>query len=895
MSEVPISESTLQNQQGGLLNALGSIGRLATDSEEETLQKRFLVYMAVLMSFGGVVWAIACISLNDPVAATFPAAYVILTVLNLAYFRLRKDFRTVRFFQVLFSLLLPFVFQYSLGGFTASGVMMLWAMLALVGAFSFSSTRQALRWLIAYIAFTIVSGIVDPFVKPYALHLSATELTWVFVFNIAVISTVIISLLLFFVSNREKTQQKLVELQEELKIQNNSLEQTVQRRTEEIETSYKQQMVINDMLRVSMESLELGEQLQKTLDILFSVPWMHEQSRGGICLFEDSQLTLVASRSLSQPDLNLACANKGERLRQVIFANPSIHHDEEEGQYLVPIVLDGHVLGVVLLYVGVNHRLDEKELVFLDTSAHTIAGIIRRYNVQQEIIAAKDLAEEANKAKSMFLANMSHELRTPLNAIIGYSEMLQEEAEDLGEESFVEDLKKINSAGKHLLSLINDILDLSKIEAGKMDIYEETFDVAGTIQDVANTIFPLVEKSGNTLVVNCPSDIGTMHTDLTKLRQSLFNLLSNANKFTHEGTIELTVSGTTEDTNAFVQFEVKDSGIGMTEEQLARLFQAFSQADASTTRKYGGTGLGLAITRHFCRMMGGDITVTSEYGKGTTFTFYLPRTRQAQEGDSPALEAMHQEPLELTDNTPVVLTIDDDPNFLELLKRYLHKEGYQVVTASDGKEGLRLAKQLKPQVITLDVVMPQVDGWAVLNALMADPDTTGIPVIIISMTDDRSLGYTLGASEFLAKPIDRGQLQTIIEKYVTVQSSQPILVVEDDPTTREMVKKLLEKDSWNVALAENGSVGLQQLKAVSPQLILLDLMMPEMDGFQFLEEIRKVEEWKSIPVVVLTARDLSEEDRVRLNGSVERIFQKGAYRQDEILLEVHKLVQQTVQ
>lgn len=889
-------QSSLEAQPGGILSFLGSIGRLPTDSEEETLQKRFLVYMAVLMSFGGVIWSVSCLALHAMMPAIFPGAYVVLTILNLLYFGKTKDFRTVRFFQVLFSLMLPFVFQYSLGGFHSSGVMMLWAMLALVGAFSFSSTRQALRWLIAYIIFTIVSGILDPYIRSNPLGLSQTLLTWVFVFNIAVISTVIIGLLLFFVSSREKTQSKLVELQEQLKKQNNSLEQTVQRRTEEIETSYKQQMIINNMLRVSMDSVELGEQLQQTLDGLFSVPWVQSGSRGGICLFEEANgLTLVANRNLLQSDVNAACESKGQRIQTALRDSHTIYHDDEDGQYIIPIVLDNQVLGVILLYLENQNQLGDKELVFLETSAHTIAGIIRRYNVQQEIISAKDAAEEANKAKSMFLANMSHELRTPLNAIIGYSEMLQEEAEDLGEDSFVDDLKKINSAGKHLLSLINDILDLSKIEAGKMDIYEETFDIASTIQDVANTIYPLVDKSGNTLVVNCPSDIGTMHTDLTKLRQSLFNLLSNANKFTHEGKVELNVSTSVEGDKPFIHFEVKDTGIGMTEEQLSRLFQAFTQADASTTRKYGGTGLGLAITRHFCRMMGGDITVTSEYGKGTTFAFYLPRTRSVQEAQVEKLSTSSHDYAELDTNAPLVLAIDDDPNFLELLKRYLYKEGYQVVTATDGKEGVRLAKELKPNIITLDVVMPQVDGWAVLTELMSDPETTGIPVVVISMTDDRSLGYTLGASDFLAKPIDRSQLQSVIDKYVTVHSEQPVLVIEDDQTTREMVKKLLEKDHWNVVLAENGSVGLEQMNKLTPQLILLDLMMPEMDGFQFLEAIRGVEKWRHIPVVVLTARDLNEDDRTRLKGSVESIFQKGAYTQEEILQEVHKLVQQTVQ
>lgn len=501
-------------------------------------------------------------------------------------------------------------------------------------------------------------------------------------------------------------------------------------------------------------------------------------------------------------------------------------------------------------------------------------------------------AEKANQAKSQFLANMSHELRTPMNAIIGYSEMLIEEAEEMGQEDFIPDLSKIHGAGRHLLNLINDILDLSKVEAGRMELYLETFEIDSLIQETLSTIHPLIEQNANTLEYLIPEDLPAMYADLTKVRQSLFNLLSNASKFTNNGTISLKVSCDSDQEQDWIIFQVTDSGIGMTQEQIGKLFQAFTQADASTTRKYGGTGLGLAITKKFCQMMGGDINVTSEVGKGSTFTIRLP-TKVAKPDLEELEEIEELEPeivLSDEENINTVLVIDDDPTIHDLVKRFLGKQGFQIITANSGEEGLRLAKMIRPQAITLDVMMPGMNGWSVLTALKANPQTVDIPVVIMTMVDDQNLGYALGAAEYLLKPVQAKQLGAILDKYKPDLTSNSILVVEDDSDTRAMLCRQLKKQNWEVIEAENGSQALVKLAEFTPAIIISDLMMPEMDGFELVYQLRQHEPWRAIPIVILTAKEITSQDHQKLNGSVIRIFEKGLYHCSDLLAEVNNLL-----
>jgi signal transduction histidine kinase/DNA-binding response OmpR family regulator len=551
----------------------------------------------------------------------------------------------------------------------------------------------------------------------------------------------------------------------------------------------------------------------------------------------------------------------------------------------VPLLREERVIGALVVRRREVGEFPQSVVTLLQTFAAQSVLAIQNARLFHEIREKGEQLAVASEHKSQFLANMSHELRTPLNAIIGVTEMLLEDAHDLKRDDEVEPLSRVLRAGRNLLALINDILDLSKIEAGKMELHLESFAIAPLIEDVASTIRSSSVKNGNELKVIGTADIGAMKADQNRVRQALLNLASNANKFTERGTITIDVSRAEEDGREWITLAVLDTGIGLTPEQMGRLFQEFVQADASTTRKYGGTGLGLSISRRFCQMMGGDITVKSEAGSGSTFTIRLPAEVISDQPIPLAHPVSNAGRSAASSVNAVVLVIDDDPTVRDLTERHLSREGFAVVTAAGGIEGLRLARELHPAAITLDLMMPDIDGWTVLAALKGDSALVDIPVILMTILDEKNRGYALGARDYLVKPIDREQLSATLRS-ITGATGRRVMLIDDDEMLRRGIANSLEKKGWEVSEAGDGRAGLARMNEMRPDVIVLDLMMPEMDGFMFLDEKRRHPGWREIPVVIITAKDLTDEDRRRLNGGVERILQKDAPTRDEMLQEV---------
>jgi PAS domain S-box-containing protein len=500
----------------------------------------------------------------------------------------------------------------------------------------------------------------------------------------------------------------------------------------------------------------------------------------------------------------------------------------------LPVIVGGEKVGFIAIYHDISERV----------------------RVEEELRRSKEAAEAASQAKSTFLANMSHELRTPLNAIIGFTRLVKRRSGDALPQKQAENLDKVLESADHLLELINAVLDLSKIEAGRVDIQPTSFSIGALVEVCLGTVQPLVKPHRISLMMEIEPGLSQMHTDQDKVRQILINLLGNAIKFTKKGSV--TVSAKRHKDK--IMLAVADTGIGIAEHDLERIFVEFHQADTSTTRKYGGTGLGLSISRHLAHLLNGEITVESTLGKGSTFTLVIPlRYSGSKEADT--LNSDREELVASQEHLPLILAIDDDPNTIYLLKENLSEAGYRVNAAQNGREGLKKARSLQPKAIILDILLPDENGWEILSELKADPFTRSIPVIVLSIVDDTKRGYRLGAHDYLVKPFKRDSLMNALDG-LNAPDRQPIhlLAVDDDPKIIDLVRQLLKGEPFQIASASNGKKALKAISHSRPDIILLDLMMPRMDGFGVIKKLRQDDELRTIPVVVLTAKTLTDDD-----------------------------------
>ncbi len=535
--------------------------------------------------------------------------------------------------------------------------------------------------------------------------------------------------------------------------------------------------------------------------------------------------------------------------------------------------------------------------------------VAEEHRVAQLALEEKLEAEAASYEKSQFLANMSHELRTPLNAIIGYSEMLYENAEERKDFTQTEDLSRIRTAGRHLLSLINDVLDLSRIELGKTELYLEDVNLPELIDEVVDTIQPLVITNNNNLVVNCDAGLGSIRVDASKFRQTLINIIGNAAKFTRDGIITLTViremaPGTGVETG-WIVVRVKDTGIGISKEQQKKLFRAFTQADESTTRVFGGTGLGLAISRNICRLMGGDITVNSQVEKGSEFCVRIP-SHVTDVEDEESIDASSESNKRISgrkhvtsdlvkinerrNKTSKILVIDDDISVVDLLERTLGSDGYQVEGVTHGHDGLKKAREIMPDIILLDILIPDASGWSILAQLKKDPAVAHIPVIMHSALDDRSTAFALGASDYLFKPASHNTLSETVLRNLRRQEGDNVLIINDDVDARCLMRMVFESEGWDVAEEIDGDMGLKRIKEKHPSAIILDVNMPRMSSNEFLEQLENNPEYHGIPVLALTDKSLTDDKREELMKRVDSLVEKGPRSVDDLLARLRVLI-----
>jgi signal transduction histidine kinase/DNA-binding response OmpR family regulator len=505
-----------------------------------------------------------------------------------------------------------------------------------------------------------------------------------------------------------------------------------------------------------------------------------------------------------------------------------------------------------------------------------------------ELQAANKELARANNLKSEFLANVSHELRTPLSAIIGFSQILLDGIDGPINDEQKQDIEQVNKSGQSLLALINEILDLSKIEAGKMELSLERLELPTLVANLLEGISPLAEVKGLRIDTRFGPGLPAVEADPERLKQILINLLSNAVKFTDHGRVEVSA----QPSGRMVQVAVRDTGIGISAEAQKVIFDEFVQGDGSSTRRHGGTGLGLSIVRKLVEMHGGAITVASQPGKGSTFTFTIPAWTAKRATILPAERRLPGRP---SQGLPggAILVVDDDPGVRQLIARHLEQEGWKTVQASNAADALQLARESRPMLITLDIMMPDASGWWVLEKLKEDPLTAGIPVLVVTIVEDQRLVFALGASDYLAKPYERGALVAKIHRLLPQLVGKRVLVVDDDAEARALLSKILKEENAEVVAAGSGDEAMTLIAQTPPDLVLLDLMMPGMSGFEMVARMRALPSAAGIPVMIVSAKELTTEDVLTLNGHIQRFVAKGSIEPEGLTNAVRQLLGQS--
>jgi len=546
------------------------------------------------------------------------------------------------------------------------------------------------------------------------------------------------------------------------------------------------------------------------------------------------------------------------------------------------------LFGASFFFLAGIANLQQKRLVIRELEseqARELAELTRLTEELQrrgnELEDASRRIQEADRLKSQFLANMSHELRTPMNSIIGFSEILIERLHDSLDPKHVSFLRHILTSGQHLLGIINDILDLSKIEAGKMEVYAETFEVRPVIESVCTVMRGMGKTKAPSFVVNAAPDLPPIETDLAKFKQILYNLLSNAMKFSPPDA-PITISAMSLDET--ITISVRDEGIGIDTKNHDVIFEEFRQIDGTARREFGGTGLGLALVKRFVQLQGGWVRVDSERGKGSTFSFTLPVHSKA------AVVSRIPELIPAEQRAERVLVVEDDAHAYELISTALGSAGYLSVRARHGDEAIRLAREARPIAVTLDLVLPGIDGWEVLKTLKSDDATRDIPVVIISRVDERDLGVALGADDYFVKPVDRDRLLNRVRQLTTAdQSKTRLLLIDDDTSLHELLDDELTRLGYTIESAFNGETGFAAAKENAPDVIILDLMMPGMSGFEVAGLLKDHPSTARIPILVLTSKEISADDRRELQSKVAACVQKGQSARDQLVAEIRRL------